>query len=114
MAQSPTRSGLNRRHFLTATGLALVAPTLLSSCASGRGRRGAPSERITLGVVGWGMMGPHNTKAFLSQRDCQVVAVCDLDAHHLAAAVTCINDHYGNKDCKAYHDYRELMAAQGH
>ena len=21
-----------------------------------------------------------------------------------------INDHYGNQDCKAYHDYRELLA----
>ena len=63
-----------------------------------------------MGVVGWGMMGPHNTKAFLSERDCQVVAACDLDKDHLAAAVTKINDHYGNNDCQGYHDYRELMA----
>ena len=52
---------------------------LLASCVSGRSRRAAPSERITMGVVGWGSMGPGNTKAFLSQRDCQVVAACDLD-----------------------------------
>ena len=65
-----------------------------------------------MGVVGWGMMGPHNTKAFLSERDCQVVAVCDLDKDHLAAAVTRINDHYGNNDCRGYHDYRELLARE--
>jgi len=65
-----------------------------------------------MGVVGWGSMGPGNTKAFLSQRDCQVVAACDLDKDHLEQALTNINGHYGNKDCKAYHDYRELMARE--
>ena len=105
-------SNLSRRRFLAATGLALAAPTLLSSCASGRGGRAAPSERITLGVVGWGMMGPHNTKAFLSEKDCQVVAVCDLDKDHLTAAVARINEHYGNSDCRGYHDYRELLARE--
>jgi len=85
---------------------------LLASCVSGRSRRAAPSERITMGVVGWGSMGPGNTKAFLSQRDCQVVAACDLDKDHLEQALTNINGHYGNKDCKAYHDYRELMARE--
>ena len=39
-----------------------------------------------------------------------MVAACDLDANHLQSAVNTINDHYGNKDCKAYHDYRELLA----
>jgi predicted dehydrogenase len=65
-----------------------------------------------MGVVGWGMMGPHNTKAFLAEKDCQVVAACDLDQHHLAAAVTMINGHYGNSDCRGYHDYRELLARE--
>jgi predicted dehydrogenase len=40
-----------------------------------------------------------------------VVAACDLDKNHLASAVNTINDHYQNKDCKAYHDYRELLAS---
>ncbi len=63
-----------------------------------------------MGVVGWGMMGPGNTKAFLGQKDCQVVAACDLDKKHLEQAVNTINTHYDNKDCKEYHDFRELMA----
>jgi predicted dehydrogenase len=109
MKSNPTHLGLSRRRFLKAAGLA-AAPFLVSSCVSGGGRRAAPSERITLGVVGWGMMGPHNTKAFLGQGDCQVVAACDLDETHLEQALTTINGHYGNKDCRGYHDYRELMA----
>ena len=63
-----------------------------------------------MGVVGWGMMGPGNTKAFLGQKDCQVVAACDLDKRPLEQAVNTINAHYNNKDCKEYHDFRELMA----
>jgi len=63
-----------------------------------------------MGVVGWGMQGPGNTGEFLKLNDCQVVAACDLDKDHLQAAVGTINGHYDNKDCKEYHDYREMMA----
>ena len=72
--------------------------------------RPSASNRITIGVVGWGMMGPANTKALLAEADCQVIAACDLDAKHLQMAVDTINQHYGNQDCKAYHDFREMMA----
>ncbi len=102
-------SGISRRRFLAATGVALAAPTLIPASALGR-QGAAPSERVTLGVVGWGMQGPGNTNEFLKLKDCHVVAACDLDKNHLAAAVNTVNGHYGNQDCKAYHDYHELMA----
>ncbi len=101
---------LNRRRFLKKAGAAMVLPLILPGCATGPSRRTQPSNRITLGVVGWGMQGPGNTRSFLYQDDCQVVAACDLDKNHLQDAVDTINDHYENKDCKGYHDYRELMA----
>lgn len=90
--------------------MAAIAPTIIPSSALGLGGKTAPSNRITMGVVGWGMQGPGNTRAFLSLEDCQVVAACDLDKNHLRSAVDTINDHYQNKDCKAYDDYRDLMA----
>jgi predicted dehydrogenase len=105
-----TPSKINRRHFLATAGAAMVLPLILPGCATGRGTRARPSNRINLGVVGWGMQGPGNTKSFLVEQDCQVVAACDLDTNHLKDAVDTINDHYQNQDCKAYHDYRELMA----
>lgn len=101
---------MNRRQFLTAAGVALAAPTVLTACAVRSGGRPAPSERITMGIVGWGMMGPGNTDGFMNQKDCQVVAACDLDQRYLNKAVERINNFYGNKDCRAYHDYREMMA----
>ena len=103
---------LNRRRFLKTTGAALVLPMIVPACAVGRGKRSRPSNRITMGIVGWGMQGPSNTKSFLVEDDCQVVAACDLDQNHLQSALDTINGHYGNQDCKAYHDYRELMARE--
>jgi len=63
-----------------------------------------------MGVVGWGMQGPGNTDAFLHIKGCQVVAACDLDKKHLNSAVSRVNNFYKNTDCKAYDDYREMMA----
>ena len=98
---------LSRRRFLLVTGAALSAPTLLPSGLLGAE---APSRRITLGVVGCGGMGTGNTESFLREKDCQVVAACDVDKQHLANLVGHVNKHYQNEDCKSYHDYRELMA----
>jgi predicted dehydrogenase len=56
------------------------------------------------------MQGPGNTQSFLGNPDCQVVAACDLDSNHLQSAVDTINTAYGNKDCKGYSDYKELLA----
>jgi predicted dehydrogenase len=55
-------------------------------------------------------MGTSNTQSFLKNKDCQVVAACDVDTDHLAQLVGTINKHYQNKDCKSYGDFRELMA----
>jgi predicted dehydrogenase len=101
---------VSRRRFIATTGAAMVLPLIVPGCMVGRGARPRPSNRITLGVVGWGMQGPGNTNSFLVENDCQVVAACDLDKDHLQSAVDTINGKYQNKDCKAYHDYRELMA----
>lgn len=96
----------SRRQFLRATA-ALGFPTIVPASVFGAN---APSNRITMGVVGWGMMGPGNTNKFLAEKDCQVVAACDIDQQHLDAAAKTINQFYKNADCKTYHDYREMMA----
>jgi ornithine cyclodeaminase/alanine dehydrogenase-like protein (mu-crystallin family) len=97
-ADSSLPSIPTRRSFLKGAGAAMLAP----GRAWGLTGRVAASNRITLGVIGWGMMGPSNTKAFLQQSDCQVVAACDLHKDHLQSAVDTIDNRYGNKDCQAY------------
>jgi predicted dehydrogenase len=105
---SPLNS-INRRGFLKAAGAAIVLPTILPGSVLGRDGK-APSGKVNMGVVGWGMQGPSNTQSFLVEEDCRVVAACDLDKDALQSAVNAVNDNYGNKDCAAYHDYREMFA----
>ena len=97
----------SRRRFITTTAAAIALPTIVPSSIFGQNR---PSNRIAVGVIGWGMQGPDNTRNFLAEENCRVVAACDLDKNHLASAVDTINEHYGNKDCASFHDYRELLA----
>jgi hypothetical protein len=104
-SRSISSSPFNRRDFLKVAGAAALLPRHILAVG-----RPSASNRITIGVIGWGMMGPANTKSFLTMPDCQVVAACDLHTGHLQAAVDTVNKSYGNKDCKAYRDYRELLA----
>jgi predicted dehydrogenase len=96
------RAPLSRRQFVQ--GAAAVAALSSSSV-----RSFAANSRINIGVVGWGMMGPANTKSFLTYDDCRVIAACDIDKNHLDAAVNTVNSQYGTQDCKPYHDYREML-----
>jgi len=98
---------VSRRRFLLSSGAALVLPHLITGCAT---TRKSPSQQITLGIVGCGSQGTSNTNSFLGQPDCRVVAACDVDQSHLRDVVGVVNKHYKNKDCRAYHDFRELMA----
>lgn len=69
----------------------------------------APSKQIVMGFIGVGWMGEGNLGAFLGQKDCRVVAIADVDDRHLKNAINKVNDHYKNKDCKGYKDFRELI-----
>jgi predicted dehydrogenase len=110
MKKSPNLKRLDRRQFMKLAGAAVALPSILPSSVLGREGKTSPSNKITLGVIGWGMQGPGNTQAFLAEEDCQVIAACDLDKNHLQSAVDTINGHYQNKDCASYHDFRELLA----
>ena len=87
MKDSSFSAGISRRRFLAATGMALAAPTIIPASALGRDGNAPPSERITLGAVGWGMQGPGNTEAFMREKDCLVLAACDLDKNNLETGI---------------------------
>ncbi|MFO1512104.1 MAG: Gfo/Idh/MocA family oxidoreductase [Verrucomicrobiota bacterium] len=110
MKSKISRISLSRRQFISTTALALAGPALLPGGAFGQEKRPSASNRITMGMVGCGWQGGSNMGGFLGHQECQVVAVCDVDKNHLQEATATVNKHYGNQDCKAYHDYRELMA----
>ena len=108
------KSNISRRRFLgkaagTAVGV-ISFPYIVPSSVLGQRARAAPSERITMGCIGVGWQGGSNMNSFLGQKDCQIIAACDVDKNHLQGAVNRINGRYKNKDCSAYHDFRELLA----
>jgi predicted dehydrogenase len=72
----------------------------------------APSETVTLGVIGIGWQGTINLQNFLRIPQCRVVAVCDVEQVHLEKAAEMVNTRYGNKDCKVYRDFREILARE--
>jgi hypothetical protein len=73
----------------------------------------APSDRIVMAGIGFGMQGPSNMRSFLGHDDVQWVAVCDLDDVPLNKARDTVNEKYGDTDCVTYKDYRQLFA-RGH
>jgi len=105
--QPRAAGGITRRKFLTgpalAAGTALAFPTIVPRSVFGAD---APSERIHIGSIGVGGMGTGNMKGFHGRKDCQVVAVCDVDAGHLERARQSVGL---DKRC-AYRDFRELLA----
>ena len=117
MSQPQDRS-CSRRSSLTRRG------TGLPGRRGGRGRGGAPlvlparvwgaeapSKRITIGCIGLGNEGfGHNTQQFLVEPDAQILAVCDVKAKHRTRAKDAVDAKYGNKDCREYVDFREVLA----
>jgi predicted dehydrogenase len=99
----------SRRSFLKTTA-AVAAPMVVPGSVLGLNGQTAPSNKIVMAGAGWGMQGPGNMGNFMNEDDCQVVAFCDVDKRHLKQAIDEINKRNGNQDCKAYHDYREMMA----
>ncbi len=102
---------MNRRSSLKtilATGVApLFVPARLLRSQT------APSNKITLGVIGVGAQGTHDMRAFLSHEDVRVTALCDVNQQRLQNAQSLLKDAYGSADARIYRDFRELNRDTG-
>ncbi|TWT93610.1 Gfo/Idh/MocA family protein [Neorhodopirellula pilleata] len=104
----------DRRHFLTntlaTTAIATAAPWIISSKAYAAGDAIAPSDKITLGVIGIGPRCTYDMKSILTLPDVQCVAIADVQQSRRDAGKKLVDDYYGNTDCQLYRDFRELLA----
>ena len=98
-----------RRHFLGTSVVAAAMPLIVSPHVLGRGTAVAPSNKITLGVIGIGPRCTYDLQAMLGLADVQCVAIADVQASRRDAGKTLVDKHYGNSDCKLYRDFRELL-----
>ena len=101
-----------RREFLrgaAVAGAVVGFPTIIPAAARGADGAVAPSNRIVMGFIGVGSKGTSNMRGFLTLKDVQVVAVCDVDQTHRERAKEAVDDKYGDLGCAAYLDFRELI-----
>jgi len=103
----------NRRQFLQASATAalgtVILPSIVPSSVLGMNGKIPPSDRIVMGSIGTGSQGNWNMENFLRFKEVQYVALCDVDANHLAKTQDVVNKHYKNSDCRIYGDYREFL-----
>lgn len=125
-----------RRAFLQLTA-AVTACSIVPGHVLGRAGQIPPSEKITLAGIGVGGQGLQNMLAFQRLEDTQVIAVCDVNREgggYLSwnwsegrERQTCgrepvrrlIEQEYGKQNragqyrgCRAYHDFRDLLAKE--
>lgn len=100
----------SRRDFLKLAGAAIAVPYVITSTALGNDDVPPASDRIVMGGIGIGNMGRGDQGAFLGRSDVQYVAVCDVRKGVREAAKSKVDGQYHNTDCRAYNDFRELLA----
>jgi len=116
MAKSRHRGNLlNRRDMLGSFAGSLAAPLVAPARALGRGAT-APSDRITIGVIGAGTRGPYESSSYVPIDECQIVAVCDVVEDRRIALRGKLESLYaerrsrGNyRGIRMYEDFRDLL-----
>jgi predicted dehydrogenase len=108
-----SKNDITRRQFLRKAAFAAAgtatSPYVVSSSVLGKAGSIAPSNRIVMGAIGIGWQGMGNMRGLLEKDEVQFVAVCDVDKNHLDKAKRTVDDKYGNNDCAAYSNFRELI-----
>lgn len=77
----------------------------------------APSQKITLGVIGCGWRGGELLTNALGSNEIRVIATCDVNLENARSAAALVDGFYGfrkasgtSRGCGIYKDFRELLA----
>jgi predicted dehydrogenase len=98
-----------RREFIRRSVAAASLATFVPAHVLGRAGAVAPSEKLTLGIIGIGPRCTYDLKSILPFPDVRCVAIADVQAKRRADGKALVDQHYGNKDCVLYRDFRELL-----
>lgn len=105
-----TSGSSTRREFVSAGAAAAFSlPWIVPSSALGRDGVVAPSERISLGVIGIGPRCRYVLNGMLTHKDVRCIAIADVQASRRETGKKLVDDHYGNRDCQLTRDFRELL-----
>ena len=98
---------LSRRRFLQSTAVASAPFILPSGILSAEVK---PNDKISVGFIGMGKQNSGLMNRFMGAKEAICVAVSDCDTTRRESARDKANARQKNKDCKAYEDFRELIA----
>lgn len=121
MPKKPSeKTVISRRRFMGRAAVAagaVAAPMIIPAAARGADGHVAPGNRITLGQIGYGMVGRGHLRRLVGDSEVEVLAVCEVDRTRLDEALAVVADFYSERTasgayrgCGAYNDYRELLA----
>lgn len=109
---SKPKTNVTRRDFVktgAAAGAVIGFPTIVPSFA-----QSSPNERINVGYVGTGSRAGSHLGAYAAGKETQGVAVCDVDANHMARGKKTVEDRLKRAgraaSCATYARYEELIA----
>jgi len=110
----PSSIQISRRHFVQGSLASLALPTIVPASVLGAPGKTAPSDRITIGMIGCGKMaGNFHLSQLLKMDDVQMVAVCDVDTTRRKHAQQRVEKAYSAdsqyRGCSAYNDFREII-----
>jgi hypothetical protein len=96
---------------------ALAFPWIVPSSVLGGDAKPAPSNRITIGLIGKGAMGGGHLHRLAGDPAFQMLAVCDTDRLRREEAKNTVEQIYAKdtasglyRGCDSYNDYRDLLA----
>lgn len=101
---------VTRRQFVAAFAGAVAAPSILPASVLGRAGQPGANGKLGLGFIGIGIQNRYHLDSFLKNDAVRVLAVCDVDSNRRNDAKARADKRYGNTDCAAFVDYRELLA----
>ncbi|HRI88800.1 MAG TPA: Gfo/Idh/MocA family oxidoreductase [Candidatus Hydrogenedentes bacterium] len=92
---------ISRRSFIQTSGALAATHTILGSAFAATG------EKVRHAVIGTGGQGGNHARVFSSMEDCEVVAIADVHAERRDQIAKALSE---KAPCKAYEDFRELLA----
>ena len=113
---STSNTSVTRKGFLAGTaGVIAGFPTVVHASVLGRGGYTAPSNRVTVGMIGTGKMAnDYHLPTLIGFPDVQILAVCDVDTTRRLAAQNRVLSNYDKQGrsgarVDVYNDFRDVI-----
>jgi predicted dehydrogenase len=111
------KSKISRRSFIASAAALAAAPMFIPARALGRDGNVAPSERITVAVLGTGGRGSGHSHSLIGDPSVQFMAACDAQKPKAEAIAKAADAKYAAdigagkyKGCTVHQDFREVIA----